>query len=75
MKNLLKLRARHHRNHRRYSRMRDDETNPFCKEKVLERHPITGLPLLTECKFKNGKTMYIYYKRDGSWVVDRIEVE
>lgn len=74
MKNLMKLRARHHRNHRRCSRMRDDDTSPFCKEHVLERHLITGLPLLTECKF-NGKTLYIYYKSDGSWVVDRIEVE
>jgi len=71
-KNIIKMRAHRNRKHMRYVRQRDDNTVPFCKEQVLERHPVTGLPLLTECKFENGNIIQIQYKRDGSWVVDKI---
>lgn len=72
-KNILKMRRRQNRKHARYMRQRDDETVPFCKEQVLERHPETGLPLLTECKFENGNIIQIQYKSDGSWMVDTIK--
>ena len=71
-KNIMKLRRNRNRKHMWYTRLRDDETVPFCKEQVLERHPMTGLPLLTECKFENGNIIQIQYKSDGSWVVDKI---
>jgi hypothetical protein len=71
-KNFTKLYRRNNRRHKRYVRQRNDDTVPFCKEHVLERHPTTGLPLLTECKFENGNIIQIQYKNDGSWVVDNI---
>jgi hypothetical protein len=69
----MRIRNLRNRKHSRYVRQHNDDTVPFCKEQVLERHAETGLPILTECKFENGKTMQIHYKDDGSWVVDTIK--
>lgn len=70
---MMKIRRHRNRKHLRYIHQRDDENTPYCKEQVLERHPETGLPLLTECKFENGNIIQIHYKKDGSWIVDHIE--
>lgn len=72
--NIAKIRRYRNRKHLRYQNLKNDETVPFCKEQVLERHPVTGLPLLTECYFSNGNVVCIYYKKDGSWIVERIEI-
>lgn len=73
-KNVKKMQRRHNHKHMRYVYQRDDDIVPFCKEQVLERHPETGLPLLTECKFENGNILQIQYKDDGSWIVEKLSI-
>jgi hypothetical protein len=43
-----------------------------CQETIVQRHERTGLPLLTHVEYKNGNTMYIYYKSDGSGIIDHL---
>lgn len=45
---------------------------PACQETVMERHLKTGLPLLTQVVYKNGKIMYIHYKSNGSGIIDHL---
>lgn len=47
-------------------------TSNKCTETVLERHNDTGLPLLTQVIYTNGKIMYIHYKPNGNGMVDHL---
>jgi hypothetical protein len=68
-KNIYKMRL--HSN-RRF--LVSDTNSTCCKEQVMKRHEETGLPLLTKAEYKNGTIVFIYYKTDGSGIVDSISI-
>ena len=73
-KNVYKMRLHRNRKHLRFLTERNDAETPFCKEQVVHRHHETGLPLLTKCEYTNGNVVFVYYKMDGSGVVDYVDI-
>lgn len=73
-KNLYKMRLHRNRKHLRFLIEMSDTNSIYCKEQVMKRHEKTGLPLLTKAVYKNGTVVFIYYKTDGSGIVDSISI-
>lgn len=73
-KNIHRTRLLCNRKHLRFLVEMSDTNSAYCKEQVMERHEKTGLPLLTKAVYKNGTIVFIYYKTDGSGIVDSVSI-
>jgi len=73
-KNIYKMRLHRNRKHLRFLIEASDADSSYCKEQVMKRHKKTGLPLFTKAVYKNGTIVFIYYKADGSGIVDTVSI-